>query len=70
MTGYQLQQARKSLSQTQKGLAMILGVSPNTVARWEREVLAMPTWVALAMKGLGAKIPRNSSKRADRGVKG
>ena len=37
MTGDELQRIRKRLRLTQTGLAERLGVSSNTVARWERD---------------------------------
>ena len=41
MNGKQLKRIRKGLGLTQKELAEELGVSANTVARWERDEVAI-----------------------------
>ena len=41
MTGDQLRRIRKRLGLTQEVMAAKLGVSPNTVARWERNEVAI-----------------------------
>jgi transcriptional regulator with XRE-family HTH domain len=41
MRGIQLQKKRKSLGWTQADLAARVGVTPNTVARWERDEVAI-----------------------------
>jgi transcriptional regulator with XRE-family HTH domain len=47
--GKALKTKRAALGITQVQLADILGVQPNTVARWENGVLDVPKIVALAM---------------------
>jgi len=49
MKGKDLKARRAALGITQVQLAEILGVQPNTVARWENGVLDVPRVVALAM---------------------
>jgi DNA-binding XRE family transcriptional regulator len=49
MNGDELKERRTSLGMTQVQLADVLAVKPNTVARWERGLLAVPQTVALAM---------------------
>lgn len=49
MKGKELKARRASLGITQVQLAGILGVQPNTVARWENGVLDVPRVVALAL---------------------
>jgi len=50
MEGMELKEQRNALGFTQAQLAEILGVEPNTVARWENEVLSIPKYIALAME--------------------
>jgi transcriptional regulator with XRE-family HTH domain len=50
MEGDKLKEKRVALGLTQLQLAEILGVKPNTVARWERGLLAVPRTVELAME--------------------
>ncbi len=49
MNGDELKERRAVLGFTQARLAEVLAVKPNTVARWERGLLAVPQTVALAM---------------------
>jgi transcriptional regulator with XRE-family HTH domain len=49
MNGTELKERRAVLGFTQARLAEVLAVKPNTVARWERGLLAVPQTVALAM---------------------
>jgi transcriptional regulator with XRE-family HTH domain len=46
----QLIRKRKRLKLTQEGLADLLGVRQNTVARWERGEREYPAFLELAMK--------------------
>lgn len=54
MTGTELRQRREWLGLTQAELATDLGISANTVARWERDELRIgnPKLIALALQGL------------------
>jgi len=49
MKGKELKARRAALGMTQVQLAQVLSVQPNTVARWETGVLAVPKLVALDM---------------------
>lgn len=55
MEGNELKQKRENLALTQAELAEILGVKPNTVARWERGILSVPKTVELAMETVERK---------------
>ncbi len=55
MDGQGLRTERKNLGYTQEELARILGVSANTVARWERDEMPFPSYLELALKA----IPKN-----------
>jgi transcriptional regulator with XRE-family HTH domain len=51
---------------TQQGLASKLKVSRNTVARWERDEMAIPGFLHLALKTLeceAAKANKSSGKQ-------
>jgi transcriptional regulator with XRE-family HTH domain len=61
MRGRELKARRKALGTTQVELAEILGVQPNTVARWENGVLDVPKVVALAIE----TVERSSHKNAN-----
>lgn len=50
MEGDELKKRRVALGLTQAQLAETLGVKPNTVARWENGVLAVPQAIVLAME--------------------
>lgn len=54
MTGDELRDYRRKLGLTQAQLAASLGVTPNTVARWERDelVIANPRMLRLALERL------------------
>ena len=64
MKGAKLRERRLALGLTQQGLASKLKVSRNTVARWERDEMAIPGFLHLALKTLeceaakAAKAPR------------
>ncbi|MBA2733851.1 MAG: helix-turn-helix domain-containing protein [Acidobacteria bacterium] len=53
---------RIALGLTQAQLADILDVKPNTVARWERGLLAVPRTVELAMETI-ERIYKKSGKK-------
>lgn len=66
MKGAKLRERRLALGLTQQGLANKLKVSRNTVARWERDEMAIPGFLHLALKTLeceAAKATKPSSKR-------
>lgn len=46
MKGAALRKRRKALGMTQAGLAKSVGLSPNTVARYERDEVGIPEPVA------------------------
>ena len=50
MTGKQLKKRRADLKLTQKELALKLQVEPKTIARWERELRAIPAFIDLALQ--------------------
>jgi YgiT-type zinc finger domain-containing protein len=52
VTGAMLRFARKALGLMQTELAKRLGVTSETVSRWEREERLMELWVPLAVLGL------------------
>ena len=52
MTGKELRKKRKDLKLTQEKLAKKLGVTANTVARWEREEVPFPDYLELAMNAI------------------
>ena len=60
MKGTELRERRVALGLTQQGLADKLQVSRNTVARWERDEMAMPGFLHLAIES----IEREAAKRA------
>lgn len=58
LDGKQLRHYRLQAGLTQAGLAAKLGVTANTVARWERGEVTIPALLTLAIVGL-AKNPSN-----------
>lgn len=50
MNGKELKKERKKLDFTQEQLANELGVTANTVARWERDEMKIPPFLHLALK--------------------
>ena len=50
----ELKQTRKSIKQTQAGIGELLGVSGNTIARWERGEMTpdSPQMLRLALRAL------------------
>lgn len=52
MKGAKLREQRLALGLTQRELADKLAVTRNTVARWEREEMAIPGFLHLALKTL------------------
>lgn len=52
MTGRSLRSARRRLGLTQAELASVLGLHPNTIARYERGELRTPVVVEAAVRWL------------------
>jgi len=63
MTGAELRVLRNGLGLTQAALAEKIGVSANTVARYERDELKIPEPVARLTKCLAAKPTVTRRKR-------
>ncbi len=59
----ELKRRRTALGITQAELATVLGVKPNTVARWESGVLAVPAYLPLALETVERK---KKAAKADR----
>ncbi len=62
MESDELREKRLGLGLTQAQLAEILDVKPNTVARWERGVLAVPRTVELAMETVERMYKKSGKK--------
>jgi transcriptional regulator with XRE-family HTH domain len=62
MEGNTLKEKRLALGLTQAQLAEILDVKPNTVARWERGLLAVPRTVEFAMETVERMYKKSSKK--------
>ena len=60
MKGAKLRERRVALGLTQQGLASKLKVSRNTVARWERDEMAIPGFLHLALKTLECESAKES----------
>lgn len=63
VNGTTLKTKREALGFTQVQLAEILGVQPNTVARWENGVLAVPKVVVLAMETVERSFPKTAKTK-------
>lgn len=62
MNGKELRKRRKALGLTQEALAGELGVTANTIARWERGEIPrdggpLPSWVDRILKQIEAELP-------------
>lgn len=55
MTGKELRNRRKELGFTQEQLAEKLKVTANTVARWERDEMKIPSFLGLALETIERK---------------
>lgn len=62
MKGAKLRERRLALGLTQQALADILKVTRNTVARWEREEMAIPGFLHLALKWIEWEAEKGASK--------
>lgn len=61
MKGETLRERRLALGLTQQALADILKVTRNTVARWEREEMAIPGFLHLALKWIEYEAAKGAS---------
>jgi transcriptional regulator with XRE-family HTH domain len=61
VTGQELREKRVALNMTQLELSKMLGISANTVARWERNEVMIPPYLPLALKSI-LKKPGPKSK--------
>jgi len=55
LTGDELREWRTRLGLSQAGLAALLSVDANTVARWERDERAIPPFLHLALTELARR---------------
>ena len=67
MKGAILRERRLALGLSQQGLADKLEVSRNTVARWEREEMANPGFLNLALKWIEYEAAKGAGKRETKG---
>jgi transcriptional regulator with XRE-family HTH domain len=63
VTGKELRDYRRRFSDTQAAFADRLGVTPNTVARWERDEMRIPESVARLILCLTRERARKARKR-------
>jgi DNA-binding XRE family transcriptional regulator len=65
MHGEEIKEYRKNLEMTQEKFAAELGVSRNTIARWERNAVQPESWklVELALKQLTLQSKKSHSRR-------
>ena len=66
VTGLQLRQARLRFGDTQRRFADRLGVTANTVARWERDEMRVPKPIARLVECLSERAPKAQPARQGR----
>jgi transcriptional regulator with XRE-family HTH domain len=64
MKGAKLRERRLALGLTQQALADKLEVSRNTVARWERDELANPGFLDLALKWIEYEAAKSAASKS------
>ena len=64
MTGAELRRLRKRLGMTQLELADRIGVTANTLARWERDLVGIGEVAARWIRSVASAVPK--SRRAKR----
>lgn len=62
MNGSTLKKIRKSLGLTQAGFAKRLRVTPNTVARWERDEVPIRETMAQLIRLIAQTVPKPSGE--------
>ncbi len=62
MIGKELKEKRTELDFTQEHLAIELGVTANTVARWERDEMKIPPFLHLALKTVERNLEEEKRK--------
>ena len=68
MKNVDLKSLRTRLGLTQAALAGVVGVVPNTLARWERGELGIPGWAVDRLDGVSRSGPSGSAVTRPRGV--
>lgn len=63
MKGAELNKWRRDAGLSQSRLAVELGVAANTVARWERDEMAIPPFLPLALAEIRRRIKAEAAKR-------
>lgn len=63
MDGTQFRVRRRKLKMTQETIAEKIGVSANTVARWERDELPISRTVELALKAIEAGLDQTKTPK-------
>jgi transcriptional regulator with XRE-family HTH domain len=64
MKGAKLRERRLALGLTQQELADKLEVSRNTVARWERDEMANPGFLDLALKWIESEAAKGAASKS------
>lgn len=64
MRGADLRKWRDGAGLSQSALAGWLGVVPNTVARWERDEIAIPSFLPLALVEVGRLVSKKTKENA------
>jgi transcriptional regulator with XRE-family HTH domain len=63
MNGPELKQRREELGLTQTTFAEVLGITANTISRYERGSLQIPKWMELTLQALEQKHIETLQKR-------
>jgi len=64
MKGAKLRERRLALGLTQQALGDKLGVAQNSVARWEREEMAIPTFLHLALNWIEYEAAKSAASKS------
>ena len=66
MTHTEVRRRRTALNLTQAQLGAVLGVTYQTVLRWENERVPVPEWLTFALAGIEAYMPAFKKKGGKR----